>query len=96
MIITDPDQRDIPSLLQIENVGVMSGGRSRGPHTTYNTSLSGEGLGRIDRPLTAQDMMPQLFPRSRPDFVHNNDAYTARLGQRTVPIDETLLRRLGY
>ena len=30
MIITDPDQRDIPSLMQIENVGIMSGGRSRG------------------------------------------------------------------
>ena len=75
----------------------MSGGRSRGPHTTYNTSLSGEGLGRIDRPLTAQDMMPQLFPRSTTRLRSlNNDAYTARLGQRTVPIDETLLRRLGY
>jgi hypothetical protein len=96
MIITAPEQRDIPSLMQIENVGIMSGGRSRGPHTTYNASLSGEGLGRIDRPLTAQDMLPQLFPRSRPDYIDSQDAYTARLGQRTVPIDETLLRRLGY
>ena len=96
MIITAPDQRDIPSLMQLENVGIMSGGKSRGPHTTYNTSLSGEGLGRLDRPLTAQDMLPQLFPRSRPDYIDSKDAYTARLGQRTVPIDEKLLRRLGY
>ena len=96
MIITAPEQLDIPSLMQIENVGIMSGGRSRGPHMTYNTSLSGEGLGRIDRPLTAQDMMPQLFPRSTPDYIDSKDAYTARLGQRTVPIDEKLLRRLGY
>ncbi len=96
MIITAPEQRDISSLMQLENVGVMSGGRSRGPHMTYNTSLTGEGLGKLDRPLTAQDMLPQLFPRSRPDYIDSKDAYTARLGQRTVPIDEKLLRRLGY
>ena len=96
MIITAPEQRDISSLMQLENVGVMSGGKSRGPHMTYNTSLTGEGLGKLDRPLTAQDMLPQLFPRSRPDYIDQQDAYTARLGQRTVPIDEKLLRRLGY
>jgi len=102
MIITAPEQRDIPSLMQLENVGIMSGGKSRGSHTTYNTSLLGEGLGRIqlprglDRPLTAQDILPQLFTRSRPDYIDSRDAYTARLGQRTVPIDEKLLRRLGY
>jgi hypothetical protein len=32
----------------------------------------------LDRPLTAQDMLPQLFPRSRPDYIDSKDAYTAR------------------
>lgn len=96
MIITDPEQLSIPSLMQLENVAMMHGGRSRGPHATYDTSLSGEGLGRLDRPITAQDMLPELFPRSTPNKIDSKDAYTARLGQRIVTIDEPLLGRLGY
>lgn len=98
--VSDPDLFNQPSLMQTNNVGLITGGKVPSYHNTYNTGFEGEGLGILDipreSPATAQDFLPELFPRSGPGFIDSRDAYTARMGVRTAPINEGLLRRLGY
>lgn len=98
--VSDPDLFNQPSLMQTNNVGLITGGKVPSYHNTYNTGFEGEGLGILDipreSPATAQDFLPELFPRSGPKFIDARDAYTARMGVRTAPINEGLLRRLGY
>ena len=43
-----------------------------------------------------QDFLPDIFKKSNRDYVHANDAYTARMGVRSTKIDDALLKRLGY
>ncbi len=98
--VSDPDLFNQPSLMQTNNVGLITGGKVPSYHNTYNTGFEGKGLGILDipreSPATAQDFLPELFPRSSPEFIDSRDAYTARMGVRTAPINEGLLKRLGY
>jgi len=98
--VSDPDLFNQPSLMQTNNVGLITGGKVPSYHNTYNMGFEGEGLGILDipreAPPTAQDFLPDLFPRSSPGVIDARDAYAARMGVRTAPINEGLLRRLGY
>lgn len=98
--VSDPDLFNQPSLMQTNNVGLITGGKVPSYHNTYNMGFEGEGLGILDipreAPPTAQDFLPDLFPRSSPGVIDSRDAYAARMGVRTAPINEGLLRRLGY
>jgi hypothetical protein len=98
--VSDPDLFNQPSLMQTNNVGLITGGKVPSYHNTYNMGFEGEGLGILniprEAPPTAQDFLPDLFPRSSAGFIDSRDAYTARMGVRTAPINEGLLRRLGY
>jgi hypothetical protein len=98
--ISDPAMFNQKSLMQTTNVGLMTGGQSPSMHSTYNAAMKGEGLGALKVPEgfqpKAQDFLPDLFKKSNKDYVHANDAWTARMGVRTAKIDEALLKRLGY
>lgn len=98
--VSDPDLFNQPSLMQTNNVGLITGGKVPSYHNTYNMGFEGEGLGILDipreAPPTAQDFLPDLFPRSEPGRIDSRDAYTARMGVRTAEINEGLLKRLGY
>lgn len=98
--VSDPDLYNQKSLLQTNNVGVLTGGKFPSNHNTYNTGVGGEGLGVLniprDTPATAPDFLPDLFPNSTPGFVDPSEAFTARKGVRTAEINDGLLKRLGY
>ena len=98
--VSDPDLYNQESLLQTNNVGVITGGKFPSNHNTYDTGLGGEGLGILniprDTPATAPDFLPELFPNSTPEFVDPSEAFTARRGVRTAEINDGLLKRLGY
>ena len=97
--ISDPAMFNQKSLMQTTNVGLMTGGQAPSMHSTYNAAMRGEGLGVLKVPEgfqpKAQDFLPDLFKKSNKDYVHPNDAFTARRGVRTAKIDEALLKRLG-
>tara|TARA_R110002096_G_scaffold45285_2_gene121775 strand:- start:589 stop:1674 length:1086 start_codon:yes stop_codon:yes gene_type:complete len=97
--ISDPAMFNQKSLMQTTNVGLMTGGQAPSMHSTYNAAMRGEGLGVLKVPEgfqpKAQDFLPDLFKKSNKDYVHPNDAFTARKGVRTAKIDEALLKRLG-
>lgn len=96
--ITDPEQYTDPNVLGIRNIGLLSGESAPSMHETYSTGFLGQGIGRLDRPMTARDFLPELFkkPLTSSGSVNPTDAYTMRLGVRTAPITEGLLKRLGY
>lgn len=98
--ISDPDMFNQSSLMQTNNVGLITGGNTKSFHDTYNAAMQGKGLGVLKVPAsfqpTMQDFLPDIFKKSNRDYVHANDAYTARMGVRTTKIDDALLKRLGY
>tara|TARA_R110000787_G_scaffold283839_1_gene396993 strand:+ start:20 stop:1447 length:1428 start_codon:yes stop_codon:yes gene_type:complete len=98
--VSDPNMFNQKSLMQTNNVGLITGGKAPSNHNTYNMGMEGRGLGVLniprEAPATAQDFMPELFLRSRPDFIDPRDAYTARMGVRTAEVNDGLLKRLGY
>ena len=98
--VSDPEMFNQKSLLQTNNVGLITGGKVPSNHMTYNMGMEGQGLGVLniprETPPTAQDFLPELFPMSNPDYLDSTDAYTARMGVRTAEINEGLLKRLGY
>lgn len=98
--ISDPEMFNQESLMQTNNVGLITGKKAPSNHNTYNMGMEGRGLGVLniprEQPATAQDFIPELFLRSRPDFIDPRDAYTARMGVRTAEINDGLLKRLGY
>ena len=68
-------------------------------HPTYNTGLAGQGLGRLDRPIQAWEMMPEtakikgvLDPKNP---TRMNIRPLEMKGYSGI-IDEKLLKRLGY
>jgi hypothetical protein len=98
--ISDPDMFNQSSLMQTNNVGLITGGKADSFHDTYNAAMQGEGLGVLKVPArfqpTMQDFLPDIFKKSTRDYVDATDAYTARMGVRTARIDDALLKRLGY
>ena len=98
--VSDPEMFNQPSLMQTNNVGVITGGKALSNHNTYNMGMEGLGGGVLniprEAPPTAQDFLPDLFQLSRPEYIDSKDAYTARMGVRTAKINDGLLRRLGY
>ena len=98
--ISDPDMFNQSSLMQTNNVGLITGGKADSFHDTYNAAMQGEGLGVLKVPArfqpTMQDFLPDIFKKSTRDYVDATDAYTARMGVRTAKIDDALLKRLGY
>jgi len=98
--VSDPEMFNQPSLMQTNNVGVITGGKAPSNHNTYNMGMEGLGGGVLniprEAPPTAQDFLPDLFQLSRPGYIDSKDAYTARMGVRTAKINDGLLRRLGY
>jgi len=98
--VSDPDMFNQKSLMQTNNVGLITGGKAPSNHNTYGMGMQGRGLGVLDipreAPATAQDFLPELFPLSRPDYIDPTDAYTARMGVRTAEINDGLLKRLGF
>ena len=98
--VSDPEMFNQPSLMQTNNVGVITGGKAPSNHNTYNMGMKGLGRGVLniprEAPPTAQDFLPDLFQLSRPGYIDSKDAYTARMGVRTAEINDGLLRRLGY
>lgn len=98
LAISDPRQLQDPTNLTLQNVGLLYGGSLPSPHSTYAAGLLGEGLGRLDRPLTFRDLNPELLthPRTSATYVDPTDQYKARLGQQIVTLDEGLLSRIGY
>jgi hypothetical protein len=98
--VSDPSMFNQESLMQTSNVGLITGGKAPSNHNTYNMGMEGRGLGTLKIPreesATAQDFLPELFPRSRPGYIDSKDAYTARMGVRTAEINDGLLKRLGY
>jgi len=98
--VSDPEMFNQESLMQTNNVGLITGGKVPSNHMTYNMGMEGQGLGVLniprEAPPTAQDFLPELFTRSKPGYVDSQDAYTARMGVRTAEINEGLLKRLGY
>ena len=98
--ISDPDMFNQSSLMQTNNVGLITGGKADSFHDTYNAAMQGEGLGVLKVPArfqpTMQDFLPDIFKKSTRNYVDATDAYTARMGVRTAKIDDALLKRLGY
>lgn len=98
--VSDPAMFNQESLMQTNNVGLITGGKVPSNHMTYNMGMEGQGLGVLniprEAPPSAQDFLPELFTRSKPGYVDSQDAYTARMGVRTAEINEGLLKRLGY
>ena len=68
-------------------------------HPTYNTGLAGQGLGRLDRPIQAWEMMPetaQIKGVLDPKNPTRKNIRPLEMKGYTGIIDEALLRRLGY
>ncbi|HET8668562.1 MAG TPA: hypothetical protein VFM10_11315, partial [Terriglobales bacterium] len=61
----DPDQLGTP-LTQLRNVGTIASGYGLEPstHPSYNTSIPGEAVGRLQEPVGALDLLPDLMAKA--------------------------------
>lgn len=101
LAITDPDQLNTPDT-RLRNIGMVDPKSvviDQSGHPVYNTGLAGEGLGRLDRNISAWELMPdQAEVRGIKDLVNPTRQNIRPLEMKPYfgIIDEEILKKLNY
>lgn len=103
--ITSPEHLHRGGMGDLTTLSTLDGTKGPSAHSTYNTGMGGQTIGRIqgpsgDIPLNLWDALsvsnPELLVKSSPSAIDSSEMFTIRRGVRNNRLTDEVLKGMGY